>query len=200
MEWKDYGNYLISDNGDIYSKKRQAKGKNGSTRTIGGRSIKKTLDKETYHKVDLDGKTTRIHLLVAQLFIPNPNNYKHVIHIDGNKTNNSSLNLKWISKEEYHHSINKPITSIHKYKNTKKTKKITFNQITHLQKTLKINLELFKPLHKVYINITYNNSLPFIIEPYMRATGYYPTCTLPINNTCYYMKIIKRAKNLEKNI
>lgn len=37
----------------------------------------------------------RVHRLYAILFVPNPNNYKYVNHIDSDKTNNSLDNLEW---------------------------------------------------------------------------------------------------------
>ena len=40
-------------------------------------------------------KTLKIHRLVAETFIPNPNNYPCVNHIDENKFNNTSNNLEW---------------------------------------------------------------------------------------------------------
>jgi hypothetical protein len=40
-------------------------------------------------------KTIRIHKLVAYYFVPNPNNYKVVMHIDDNKLNAHYKNLKW---------------------------------------------------------------------------------------------------------
>lgn len=40
-----------------------------------------------------------IHKLVAKAFIPNPNNYRTVNHIDGNKLNNIVTNLEWASDE-----------------------------------------------------------------------------------------------------
>ena len=37
-----------------------------------------------------------VHILVASTFLPNPNNYTNVLHIDGNKINNNCTNLRWI--------------------------------------------------------------------------------------------------------
>ena len=48
-----------------------------------------------------------IHRLVAQAFIPNPNNYKEINHIDEDKTNNRVENLEWCS-----HSYNMNYGSI----------------------------------------------------------------------------------------
>lgn len=39
-----------------------------------------------------------IHRLVAEAFIPNPNNHPHIDHIDGDKTNNVASNLRWVSR------------------------------------------------------------------------------------------------------
>ena len=38
-----------------------------------------------------------IHRLVAQVFIPNPNNFEEVKHKDEDKTNNNVNNLEWCS-------------------------------------------------------------------------------------------------------
>jgi len=40
-------------------------------------------------------KTFNIHHLIGLVFIPNPNNYTHVLHIDNNTTHNDISNLKW---------------------------------------------------------------------------------------------------------
>ena len=45
-------------------------------------------------------KTIRIHRVVAECFVENINNKKTVNHIDGNKLNNDSSNLEWLTSQE----------------------------------------------------------------------------------------------------
>lgn len=45
-------------------------------------------------------KNCFIHRLMAETFIPNPNNKPQVNHIDGNKQNNQLSNLEWVSEAE----------------------------------------------------------------------------------------------------
>lgn len=70
------------------------------------RVLKATKDKISgYYRFGLyvDGKTiTRAtHRIIAETFIPNPENKKHVHHIDDDKSNNSACNLMWVSPKEH---------------------------------------------------------------------------------------------------
>lgn len=68
------------------------------------REIKQRLNSDGYPQVKLThaGKkiTTRVHRLVAESFIPNPDNKETVNHIDGNKQNNDHSNLEWADRSE----------------------------------------------------------------------------------------------------
>lgn len=45
-------------------------------------------------------KTYSIHRLVAETYIPNPNNLEEVHHINANKTDNYVGNLQWVTKQD----------------------------------------------------------------------------------------------------
>jgi len=53
-------------------------------------------------RIPIDGKWTTklVHRLVAQTFIPNPDNLPEINHKDSNRTNNSADNLEWCTHKE----------------------------------------------------------------------------------------------------
>lgn len=53
-----------------------------------------------YLRVSINGKLMFIHRLVAEKYIPNPNNYEQVNHKDGNKLNNRVDNLEWVTNQQ----------------------------------------------------------------------------------------------------
>jgi hypothetical protein len=55
---------------------------------------------KAYHAVTIDKKSVYVHRLVAQAFIPNPDNKPDVAHIDGDGFNNHVSNLRWSTEKE----------------------------------------------------------------------------------------------------
>ena len=59
-----------------------------------------------YFQVDLSGIPKLVHRLVAETFIPNPENKPCVDHINGNKQDNRIENLRWVSHKENSNNTN----------------------------------------------------------------------------------------------
>lgn len=91
------GCYLVSSYGRVKSVPR-----NGTINEE--RIIKQQLKKDNYYQVNMKiyGKSIwrRVNRLVAQAFIPNPDNLPCVNHKDGNKHNNHVNNLEWCTMKE----------------------------------------------------------------------------------------------------
>lgn len=103
----DYNGYVVTKGGFIKS-------------LISDVYLKPCVLKTGYKAValyrDKKSHTVTVHRLVAKAFIPNPNNYPCVNHINGCKTDNRVTNLEWCdhahnNKEAFRIGLNKPKTS-----------------------------------------------------------------------------------------
>ena len=83
-------NYSISDIGEVRN-------------DITGYILKPTIQQGYAYVtiyIDKKGKRVKIHRLVANAFIPNPDNKPYVNHIDGIRSNNRVENLEWVTASE----------------------------------------------------------------------------------------------------
>ena len=88
---KGFPNYKVSNLGNVWSNKAN-------------KILKPHLTERGYHTVGfwVEGKKKRlsVHRLVAEVFIPKPQNKPEVNHINGCKTDNFLHNLEWNSRRE----------------------------------------------------------------------------------------------------
>ena len=93
------GKYEISNLGNIRTVDRYAKVCGGGMRFIKGEMRKPIVCSNGYLELQASVNGKRIifmvHRLVAQYFIPNPNDYPEVNHKDENPQNNHVDNLEW---------------------------------------------------------------------------------------------------------
>lgn len=68
--------------------------------THNGKFLKATDRGNGYLTVHIEGKNRYLHRIIAQAFIPNPENKSEVNHIDGNRSNDCVKNLEWVSRLE----------------------------------------------------------------------------------------------------
>ena len=103
---ESYPNYLISDSGEIKN-------------IITNKMLKGSISENGYRYfrlINQEGKKKMEygHRLVAEVFLPNPNNLPVVNHLDGNKLNNHVDNLEWATYSEnaYHAHHNGLIATV----------------------------------------------------------------------------------------
>ena len=111
--WKvlnKYPHYSIDECGKVKRNSSTNKDSLGRVINYKERELKIQLDKDGYQVVTLvygleKPKVCKVHRLVAETFIPNPDNLPCVNHKDEDKTNNSVDNLEWCTYQ-YNNSYN----------------------------------------------------------------------------------------------
>lgn len=118
--------YKITTTGIVYTEKGICK--------------KPSLDKKGYAHIILSQngiKTTYlVHRLVAEQYIPNPDNLPQVNHIDGNKSNNCVTNLEWVTAStNINHSFSNNLSNYKGERNGRA--KLTKLQVIEIKQLLK---------------------------------------------------------------
>ena len=136
--WKkivNYPNYEVSNLGNV--------------RNSNGKVLKPILKEKGYLQVQLyyqnKKKKFSVHRLVAQAFIPNPNNYTQVNHRNGIKKDNKVCNLEWCSPLHNNlHAIKtglrKPLSDEQKKIQSERMKKIRPTMNKRFREVIGINL------------------------------------------------------------
>lgn len=120
--WKDVvcfeGLYEVSNFGNVRSVTRTITRKDGRVYVKQGKQLKSFVTNKGYEYVMLNDFSSKQHLktvhrLVAQAFIPNPDNLAVVNHKDENKLNNAATNLEWCTQSYNmtYNQINQRISS-----------------------------------------------------------------------------------------
>ena len=119
------GLYKVDENGNVFSVRNN-------------KLLKRMMFPSGYEYVHLcngKGKTKlfRVHRLVAETFIPNPNNLPEVNHKDGDKLNNNIKNLEWCTNlENMRHSVETGLRNIKGENNP--SAKLTVKDVINIRK------------------------------------------------------------------
>jgi len=86
------GKYEVAEDGKIFSNVGKRKELKGKISKYGYRMIVLNVNGKKLYPL--------LHRLIAEAFIPNPNNLPEVNHKDGNKLNNIVDNLEWVTTKQ----------------------------------------------------------------------------------------------------
>lgn len=146
--WKDISGYESIYQVSNLGRVKRIVFKNGTTEKLKEKVLKPSDNGKGYKIVGLckNGKIKNhyIHRLVAEAFIPNPNNYEEVNHKDFNKDNNIIDNLEWVT----------PLQNTRHYTDSQFAKETNINRGEKLKK---IYYDIFIKDKEKYIINMYKN-------------------------------------------
>lgn len=98
------GIYEVNELGKVRSIDRIVECKDGRIRKYKGKELNPSMDQGGYAIVRLYkngvAKTCNFHRLVAETFIPNPDNLPEVHHLNHDRKDNRVQNLQWVTRAE----------------------------------------------------------------------------------------------------
>lgn len=104
-EIPDFAGYYASEEGEIFTTLKQGcRNRYDLSKRTEPRKLNVRYTKHGYGRVYMRRESTNkredvyIHRIIAELFIPNPNNLPEVNHLDNDRGNNKATNLEWISR------------------------------------------------------------------------------------------------------
>ena len=153
--WKDIdgydGEYQVSNLGNVRSLNYMRR---KETRELSKKNIKGYPYVILYKNTKIQRK--RIHRLVAEAFIPNPNNLPEVNHKDENKANNRVDNLEWCTHQyNFQYTYNRHPE--HKQRIMKEGRKSAIRTKRVIQKNEDGEIICIYPnVHNVYNTIGYD--------------------------------------------
>lgn len=106
-EIPDFAGYYADENGNIYSTLKQGcRNRYDMSKRTAPILLNVRYTRKGYARVYMRRESTNkredvyIHRIIAELFIPNPNNLSEVNHINCQRNDNRVDNLEWVTRQE----------------------------------------------------------------------------------------------------